>query len=1112
MPITEGGRFSPENRIVSPGVFTRENDLSGVAQGVADIGAVIVAPFPKGPGFSPTLITDSNTLQTKFGIPDGTYYGPYTAQEYIQQKGFVTVCRVGALTGYNQNHPLIIYATQGRWRRNIDQGCISGSSYIVPSGSYVSASGWAGLTLAQVVSSSNTGQSSGSAKLYFNSPTFNFSFNSVAGNLSSASVLNSSASAATSLTGSTLYNGQIVQFSGTGYAYTASINFTSALSPVTLGTLFASGSSVSGAFTPLTQLSGGIDPFDYVGYVDTANTPELVSGSFVIQTNNGCANPVFQFTSGSIYGNFGQYDGTFSGSAPYLDNCGNLINNGSITKVLAILADTQASSLDATLTSPGFLGSSLISSSTTGYNGVVINNSSSIYQDYLLVLSSSLGSGWGKYEFSLNPGDNNYITNVFGTNPTAGNPATQVQGQKIEAAYIYSIFQDIIAEVNANPDDWQVQIAAPIQLGSIFSGSIAPMTFTDTYSLQPTKGDSAFALNSANTPWIVSQAVAGVNGKTNRFELFQLFTLSDGTITNQQYKIEISNVRLAGTVPGTNWGTFTLAVRDFSDTENRPKYLEQYQNVTMDPTSPNFISRVIGDTYSYITAAGKILEFGTFPNISKYIRVGVSGVNYPVSAVPAGFEPYQVPFGGNAIDALVPPVSYTKASTWTNGPGRYASGVVFGQTLSVDSELTGLYPTYLDGNLIYNDNLQYFAPLPANTTIGSNVGFYLDTDYTGSGLVTSSAHALSFGSVVGSSSYLVTNAGSAYNAIPYTYNAANEATYVKMRKFVLGFQSGFDGQSPAIPINIGSNIIAGNTQGLNCANSTSAGSIAYNQCLGALSNADQFDINLIVMPGIFHSLHSYVAQLGINLCEQRGDCFYIMDNIVFPNTNQPVDMISAAINDVSTIDSNYVGTYYPWIKILDTNINQIVSVPPSVVMPSIYASSDAAGAEWFAPAGLNRGGIPQATGVLDKLTIADRDNLYLGRVNPIASFPGQGIVVWGQKTLQIKHSALDRINVRRLLIALKKFIASTSKYLVFEQNVATTRNRFLSVVNPYLEGVQQQSGLYAYKVVMDDTNNTADVIDNNQLYGQIYLQPTITAEFIILDFNILPTGGAIFGS
>ena len=146
--------------------------------------------------------------------------------------------------------------------------------------------------------------------------------------------------------------------------------------------------------------------------------------------------------------------------------------------------------------------------------------------------------------------------------------------------------------------------------------------------------------------------------------------------------------------------------------------------------------------------------------------------------------------------------------------------------------------------------------------------------------------------------------------------------------------------------------------------------------------------------------------------------------------------------------------------------------------------------------------------VLNRLTHAERDTLYESKVNPIAQFPGEGIVAFGQKTLQDKASALDRINVRRLLIKVKKFVASTSRYLVFEQNTAQTRGRFINTVQPYLEGVQQRQGLYAFRVVMDESNNTPDVIDRNILAGQIFLQPTKTAEFIVIDFNILPTGAS----
>ncbi len=228
---------------------------------------------------------------------------------------------------------------------------------------------------------------------------------------------------------------------------------------------------------------------------------------------------------------------------------------------------------------------------------------------------------------------------------------------------------------------------------------------------------------------------------------------------------------------------------------------------------------------------------------------------------------------------------------------------------------------------------------------------------------------------------------------------------------------------------------------------------------------------------------------------------------MYVDDGNPTDgQIDEVVTMAGQYDTSYAATYYPWIKILDTYNNKIVSVPPSVVLPSVYASNDRVSAEWFAPAGLNRGGISIATQVTDRTTHQERDSLYEGKVNPIAAFPGSGIVVWGQKTLQNQSSALDRINVRRLMINIKKFFASTSKYLLFEQNVAANRNKFLSLVNPYLESVQQRAGLYAFFVKMDDENNTPDIIDRNVLYGQIYLKPTKTAEFIVLDFNILASG------
>ena len=272
----------------------------------------------------------------------------------------------------------------------------------------------------------------------------------------------------------------------------------------------------------------------------------------------------------------------------------------------------------------------------------------------------------------------------------------------------------------------------------------------------------------------------------------------------------------------------------------------------------------------------------------------------------------------------------------------------------------------------------------------------------------------------------------------------------------------------------------------------------YARAFTLLTNRDEYSFNVLLAPGA--GLDTSAASNMISCVEGRGDAIAIIDNSKY-NT-----AITTAVNTAAGQSSNYGATYYPWVQLYNSNLGKAVWCPPSTVIGGVLAFNDQVGAEWFAPAGLNRGGIPSVLRAERRLSQSDRDTLYTGNVNPLATFPGTGVCVWGQKTLQRKPTALDRVNVRRLLIALKDFIGGVSRTLVFEQNTTVTRNRFLSQVNPYLESVVQRQGLYAYKVVMDDTNNTPDVVDRNQLVGQIYIQPTKTAEFIILNFNILPTG------
>jgi hypothetical protein len=285
-----------------------------------------------------------------------------------------------------------------------------------------------------------------------------------------------------------------------------------------------------------------------------------------------------------------------------------------------------------------------------------------------------------------------------------------------------------------------------------------------------------------------------------------------------------------------------------------------------------------------------------------------------------------------------------------------------------------------------------------------------------------------------------------------------------------------------------------NTQGINASD--------YTDSINLLGNKDDFRYNSISVPGLIYSEGNHATPINtlISNTENRGDNIIILDMALYNAS------MASVIDTAKSLDTSYAATYWPWLRITDPTTKQLVWVPASTMIPGVYAYSDNVGERWFAPAGKNRGGLNTVRQAERKLTNANRDDLYTGKVNPIATLARSGVVVFGQKTLQSKASALDRVNVRRLLITLKNFISQIADKLVFEQNTQSTRNNFLSQVNPYLESVQQRQGVYGFKVVMDESNNTPDVIDRNQLIGAIYIQPTKTAEFIYLDFNILPTG------
>lgn len=645
------------------------------------------------------------------------------------------------------------------------------------------------------------------------------------------------------------------------------------------------------------------------------------------------------------------------------------------------------------------------------------------------------------FNVSIDPESDDFIGDLFGHNPYGTN-----------SVYNYVCFgQDAANLLESDSVD-----AVEIQFGP-----------ADAWDFRQ-------GYKEASTPWITSQKIGG-----NAQDLFKFHTLSHGIHANYEVKVGIANIRPAGSIAGSEYGEFDVVIRAVDQTklpqtpftteddDLRPNVLETFR-CSLDPNSPKFISRVIGDRYVTSTDEGKVVINGDYANRSTYVRVEVTDAVANSAVTPA-----YVPFGFRALKSPIP-MDFTQPA---------------GATYVEDQVIAGEYNRRVyygfDYSFATTDNFNYLRPLPIIElqTIGNNEDFYLG-DYNQSALAN------------------FPTATSPYSGpIDLSTN-----TSIDSRKFMVPFQGGFDGHKPNLQKKTGVWIEDVNTQGFDISNTSAAGYKSYKKALDTISNADEFDINMIVTPGVLHNLHSPITTYAKSVCEERGDAFYVMD------ASSINDNISTIVGTVETLDTNYAATYYPWVKILDTDRNKPVWVPPSVVLPGVIAFNDRVSAEWFAPAGLNRGGLTEVIEVRSRLTQTERDQLYEGRVNPIATFPATGVCVWGQKTLQGRPSALDRINVRRLLIAAKKFIASSTRYLVFEQNTTQTRSRFLNIVNPYLESIQQRQGLFAFRVIMDETNNTPDIIDRNILYGQLFLQPTKTAEFIVLDFNIQSTGAAFPGA
>ncbi len=581
-------------------------------------------------------------------------------------------------------------------------------------------------------------------------------------------------------------------------------------------------------------------------------------------------------------------------------------------------------------------------------------------------------------------------------------------------------------------------------LGSV-SGAEANSNFVSATGLY---SNITGGFSGASSPMIVSQNYGG-----SVYDLFQVYSLGHGDAENDNIKISITQVNTST----TGFPSFTVVVRDIDDTDLNPVILESFINVNLDATSKNYIARVIGDrrpTYDLTQTPPEILFNGDYNNNSKYIRVIVQD-GFPINARPSGFKGIGKIQPVAATAAFIP--SLPLKTSELNSRNELDSTVFMG----VDFTQGGVKDRLKKG----------ITSASGTTTADSGVLFFSTTgDLAGSGNVT----AYSLVNMVGSSSG--------------NYNSTNSL------RFTVPMYDGFDGIDPRVNKYTAMN------------DGTLSGD--FDVAIKTLSNADEIDFNLIAVPGVHSSSVGSIPSRVIDMITQRGDAFYILD--ISPGSTTAAALsasVAQAIVEAQKYDSSYAATYYPWIRINDVDNDQLVWVPPSVEVIGAYSFNDKVAQPWWAIAGFNRAGMENVIEARRRLTQGQRDDLYsVGNVNPIATFPGGGIVIWGQKTLQKKDSALDRISVRRMLLTVRKTIAGFSRIFVFEPNTPTTRSKLLNLINSYLSQVRDSNGLTEFRAVLDETTTTQDLIDRNIMKGKIYLRPTNAAEIIMLDYSLSNRG------
>ena len=846
-------------------------------------------------------------------------------------------------------------------------------------------------------------------------------------------------------------------------------------------------------------------------------------------------------------------------------------------------------------------------------SNLAVNSTGNSVGEFTAFIKNSSNENVEKLVFNFNKNSDRYIRKVFNTNPSLTNSNVLGSDTGEKNYYLAQTYDRLINEVITGSATQQVGCLVGLGNGAVDGEGANYM-----YNSRPGQTGWFISQDLRTTPGLTT-AAGGSNsaepdddaGVTNNIldpvynpekdtsvtKLFKLHTLGGGQWEQENFKISIQEIKKS-TSQVNPYGKFTVVLRRIDDDDSAVKVIEQFSNCNLNPNSPDYVARKIGDAYvQYDNTRRRLVEYGNWPNNSKYFRVEMN------TATDAGLtDPRLLPFGvygpvrprsfriyglrnnasrgsdiGETLGFILAPG--TTAAAETQAPksflrvgamGGGAAELPYGNpeetfAHNVAGEDTAIFAgighTGIDvlvewprpvlrvsasqGASLSDPTEAYFGvdtsqygpspnfdhsykdilfPLPKAMDSFTAAASTTDTEYSfifSLDDVSGSNDLSEYAWVSGSRGI-----GESVTAKSGSYEKILDAGY---DRFTTCFHGGFDGfdirEKEPITNHRGTVSATGGGQGLN-SDATEKTSYAYysvKKAMDIISDSEYVEMNLATAPGV---QNQNLTQHLVNLCEDRGDALAIIDidggytHAYDDGTTEQSRIssteITSVVNNMRTrgLDSSYGATYYPWVRVRDSVGGGMLWVPPSVAALGTLGSSESKSAPWFAPAGFNRGGLTEGAagvpvlGVRTKLTSKDRDKLYEVNINPIASFPAEGIVVFGQKTLQITPSALDRINVRRLLIFLKREISRISANILFDQNVGATWTRFLNKVKPFLDSVKTGLGLTEYKVVLDRTTTTPDLIDRNILYAKIFLKPARAIEFIALDFTIMRTGAA----